>query len=137
VLHLGLGNPHSVVGVDAVSEVDLAALGRQVPGTNLEIVEPGPGPSDITMRVHERGAGITEACGTGACASAHAARSWGLVPAAAPEIVVHMDGGSAKVRLDEPATGRATLIGPTVLIASITIHVDDSVATDSGQATTA
>lgn len=137
VVHLGLGNPHSVVGVDDVAEVDLEALGRKVPGTNLEIIEPGPGPHEIRMRVHERGAGITEACGTGACASAHAARSWGLVPAAAAEIVVHMDGGSAKVRLDEPAAGRATLIGPTVLIAAITIHLDDSVATDTGQATTA
>jgi diaminopimelate epimerase len=60
---------------------------------NLEIVEPGDEPHAITMRVHERGAGITEACGTGACASAWAARAWGLVPAGAAEIVVHMDGG--------------------------------------------
>ena len=144
VLHLGLGNPHSVVGVDDVAEVDLEALGRKVPGTNLEIIEPGPGVAEIRMRVHERGAGITEACGTGACASAHAARQWGLVPAASPEIVVHMDGGSAKVRLDEPAAGRATLIGPTVLIATVTITItpsdpagDTPVATDTGQASTA
>ena len=44
-----------------------------VPEINLEIVEPGPSRTPITMRVHERGAGITEACGTGACASAWAA----------------------------------------------------------------
>ena len=43
-----------------------STLGRQVPDVNLEIVEPGPEPDAITMRVHERGAGITEACGTGA-----------------------------------------------------------------------
>jgi diaminopimelate epimerase len=123
VVHLGLGNPHSVVGVDAVDEVDLESLGRKVPGTNLEIVEPGEHPDEIRMRVHERGAGITEACGTGACASAHAARSWGLVPAGTREITVHMDGGSAKVRLDHPAAGRATLVGPTVLVASITVDL--------------
>ena len=35
------------------------------PQVNLEIVEPGPEATAITMRVHERGAGITEACGTG------------------------------------------------------------------------
>jgi diaminopimelate epimerase len=124
VMHLSTGNPHTVVGVDDVAAVDLAHLGRQVPGTNLEIVEPGSEPHVIRMRVHERGAGITEACGTGACASAHAARTWGLVPASATEIVVQMDGGRAKVRLDDPAPGRATLVGPSVLIASIEIELD-------------
>ena len=55
------------------------------------------------MRVHERGAGITEACGTGAVAAAWAASRWGLVDAGTAELVVHMDGGSAKVSLDHPA----------------------------------
>ena len=77
VAHLGLGNPHTVVGVDDVAAVDLLALGRHVPDVNLEIVEPGPEPDAITMRVHERGAGITEACGTGACAAAWAAGAVG------------------------------------------------------------
>jgi diaminopimelate epimerase len=125
VLHLSTGNPHTIVGVDAVDAVDLRHLGEQVPSTNLEIVEPGDEPNVIRMRVHERGAGITEACGTGACASAFAARAWGLVPASAAEIVVQMDGGRAKVRLDEPAPGRATLVGPSVLIANIEIELDD------------
>jgi diaminopimelate epimerase len=125
VLHLSTGNPHTVVGVDDVSVVDLRQLGEQVPGTNLEIVEPGEEPNVIRMRVHERGAGITEACGTGACASAFASRAWGLVPASADEIVVQMDGGCAKVRLDEPAPGRATLIGPSVLIAAIEVELDE------------
>ncbi len=60
--------------------VDLGHLGGKVPHVNLEIVEPGPESNAITMRVHERGAGITEACGTGACAAAFAGRSWGLRP---------------------------------------------------------
>ena len=133
VLHLSTGNPHTVVGVDDVTAVDLLHLGRQVPGTNLEIVEPGPEPHVIRMRVHERGAGITEACGTGACASAYAARTWGLVPASASEIVVQMDGGRAKVRLDEPAPGRATLVGPSVLIATIEVELDDVGPHDTSQ----
>jgi diaminopimelate epimerase len=124
VLHLGLGNPHSVVGVDDVTVVDLVALGSKVPQVNLEIVEPGPGTDAVTMRVHERGAGITEACGTGACASAYAAVSWGLVPASVPEIVVHMDGGSARVALDTPEAGHVTLTGPATLVATITVAVD-------------
>ena len=72
------------------------------------------------MRVHERGAGITMACGTGACAAAEAAVAWGLVPATTPEVVVHMDGGDAKVRVDS-ATRTVTLIGPAVFIASISV----------------
>ncbi len=126
VAHLSLGNPHTVVGVDEVAVVDLLGLGRHVPGTNLEIIEPGPEADAITMRVHERGAGITEACGTGACASAWAAASWGLVPAHVTEITVHMDGGRAKVRLHEPAEGHVTLVGPTVLIGSVVVDIDES-----------
>jgi diaminopimelate epimerase len=126
VAHLSVGNPHTVVGVDDVRAVDLLTLGRAVPGTNLEIVEPGPEPDAITMRVHERGAGLTEACGTGACASAWAAAAWGLVPSAAAEILVHMDGGSAKVRLHDPVPGQVTLVGPAVFVAAITVELDQS-----------
>lgn len=125
VRHLSLGNPHAVVGVDEVGAVDLLTLGRMVPYVNLEIVEPGPELHAITMRVHERGAGITEACGTGACASAWAASAWGLVPASVEEIVVHMDGGDAKVRLHHPLPGRVTLIGPAQYVATILVDIDE------------
>ncbi len=127
VLHLSVGNPHSVVCVDDVSVVDLLALGRRVPAVNLEIIEPGPEPHGITMRVHERGAGITEACGTGACAGAWAAQAWGLVSAAAEEIVVHMAGGDAKVRLHHPSPGRVTLVGPAQYVATVTIDAGEHV----------
>ncbi len=123
VAHLTMGNPHSVVGVDEVGAVDLADLGGKVPHVNLEIVEPGPETNAITMRVHERGAGITEACGTGACASAFAARSWGLVSAGEPEVVVHMDGGSATVEFDDATPPNAILTGPATLIASIGVEI--------------
>ncbi|HSP29289.1 MAG TPA: diaminopimelate epimerase, partial [Ilumatobacteraceae bacterium] len=123
VAHLSLGNPHSVVGVDEVAAVDLAHLGSQVPHVNLEIVEPGPEANAITMRVHERGAGITEACGTGACAAAYAARSWGLVARSASEVVVHMDGGTATVSFSEDAPERAVLTGPATYVATIEVVV--------------
>jgi diaminopimelate epimerase len=125
VRHLSLGNPHSVVAVDSVAEVDLRTLGSIVPHVNLEIVEPGPERHGITMRVHERGAGITEACGTGASASAWAAVEWGLATSRDGEIVVHMEGGDAKVRLDHPEHGRVTLIGPTEFIATATVPWGD------------
>ena len=122
VRHLSLGNPHSVVGVDDVGDVDLGALGALVPEVNLEIVAPGPEPDAITMRVHERGAGITEACGTGACAAATAAVAWGLVPSSSVDVLVHMDGGDARVRVDATA-GTATLIGPATFVASISVQM--------------
>jgi diaminopimelate epimerase len=121
VVHLSLGNPHSVVGVDEVGVVDLLALGTQVPHINLEIIEPGPGPDAITMRVHERGAGITQACGTGACAAAYAARSWGLV--ARGDVVVHMDGGTATVSFALEQPERAVLTGPATYVATIEVPV--------------
>jgi diaminopimelate epimerase len=123
VMHLGLGNPHAVVGVEDVAVVDLATLGAKVPSVNLEIVEPGPESNAVTMRVHERGAGITQACGTGACASAFAALQWGIVPASSPEIVVHMDGGDATVRVGSPHGGEAdvVLVGPATFVAEIEV----------------
>lgn len=120
VVHLSLGNPHTVVGVDDVAAVDLEALGRRLHDVNLEIIEPGPEPHAITMRVHERGVGLTEACGSGACAAAVAARRWGLVPASAATILVHMPGGSAHV---DEIDGVVTLTGPTAFIAEATIEV--------------
>lgn len=120
VAHLSLGNPHAVVGVDDVAEVDLASLGALVPEVNLEVISPGPEPDAITMRVHERGVGITEACGTGACAAATAAVSWGLVARSTTEVTVHMDGGDARVAVDLDH-GTAVLIGPATFVASITV----------------
>jgi diaminopimelate epimerase len=123
VAHLSLGNPHSVVGVDEVAVVDLEALGAKVPDVNLEIVEPGERQDEIRLRVHERGAGITEACGTGACAAAHAAARWGLATPSDGKLVVHMDGGSATVELDRPDVGDVTLTGPATYVATIEIDL--------------
>jgi diaminopimelate epimerase len=123
VSHLSVGNPHAVVAVDDVTIVDLLSLGAIVPDINLELIELGPEPHAITMRVHERGAGITQACGTGACAGAWAAAEWGLVSEGLEEITVHMDGGDAKVRLHQPHDGHVTLVGPAVFVGSITIHI--------------
>ena len=126
VVHLSLGNPHSVVGVEDVAAVDLLALGLKIPQVNLEVVEPGRRQDAIRMRVHERGAGITEACGTGACAAAFAAARWGLATPREGKLVVEMDGGSATVTLDSPAPGRVTLTGPATYIGTVEITVEDT-----------
>ena len=120
VVHVSVGNPHTVVGVDDVDSVEIGQLGRQVPQVNLEIIAPGPGRNAITMRVHERGAGITQACGTGACASAWAALRWGIVSSTTErvEVTVHMLGGDAVVTLNAPEAGRVALTGPAQYVDS-------------------
>jgi diaminopimelate epimerase len=119
---LSLGNPHSVVAVDDVRAVSLEELGGKVPHVNLEIVEAGPEDDAVTMRVHERGAGVTLACGSGACAAAYAAKRWGFVHPTTSEVVVHMDGGDVRVRIDD-GTRIATLVGPSTFIATAAVNV--------------
>jgi diaminopimelate epimerase len=95
-----------------------------VPQINLEVVEPGPEPHAVTMRVHERGAGITQACGTGATATAWAALRWGLAtPTADHEILVHQPGGDATVRLTGDGDRHATLSGDTVFVGTVSLVV--------------
>jgi len=123
VMHVSVGNPHTVMGVEDVAEVDILQLGRMIPQVNLEVIAPGPETNAITMRVHERGAGITQACGTGACAGAWAAVCWGLVPQATErcEVLVHMPGGDAVVTLNAPSLGRVQLTGPTTFVGTFEV----------------
>ena len=71
-----MGNPHAVVFMDGVKEMDLKEIGpafeshERFPGrTNTEFVQVVD-ESHVIMRVWERGSGETLACGTGACAVA-------------------------------------------------------------------
>ena len=68
-----------------------AAIDASPGGINVEVVAAGPGADELTMRVYERGVGITEACGTGACAAAAAAAR---------------AGGSSATRVDGAHAGR-------------------------------
>lgn len=115
-----LGNPHLVVLVDDPMSVDVATIGAQQEasydaGMNVHFVAPTVGEADaITMQVWERGAGITEACGTGATAVARAAHDWGLV---GEHVTVHMPGGDVQVVVGDPMILR----GPSVFIAGIVV----------------
>ena len=111
-----MGNPHLVVAVDDPADVDLATDGpwfeqRFPDGVNVEFIALTE-PDTLDLRVWERGAGITEACGTGACAAVHLAHGWGLV---GDRVRVDMPGGSAEVQLGDTIT----LIGPSTHIATI------------------
>jgi diaminopimelate epimerase len=71
---VSMGNPHAVVFVEDLDRVDLAAVGPVLEHAaefpqriNAHFVYVDS-PAHVTMRTWERGSGITEACGTGACA---------------------------------------------------------------------
>ncbi len=118
-----MGNPHLVVVVDDPAAIDLATEGAwieaQFPGgVNVEYIAVSDDRSTIELRVWERGAGITEACGSGACAAAHLTHGWGLTGA---HVRVAMPGGTADVELDDTT---ATLIGPSVLVADVDVDAD-------------
>jgi diaminopimelate epimerase len=97
-----IGNPHLVLHVpELVSDDDLTVRGQRandfVPGgINVELVTPGPRAGELVMQVYERGVGVTEACGTGACAVAAAAEHWGL---AGRSIRVRQPGGPVDIVL--------------------------------------
>jgi diaminopimelate epimerase len=127
-----IGNPHLVIQVDDPDAIDLATEGPWLEsqfagGVNVEFITAAPDRSGLALRVWERGAGITEACGSGACAAAYAAYRWGLVDR---RVRVSMPGGDAEVILDVGDRTRATLIGPSVLVADVTV----SEATDRVEA---
>ena len=76
---VSMGNPHCIIFTDEVEELDLQALGRPIEihplfprKTNVEFVKVIDR-NTLRMRVWERGAGITLACGTGTCATVVAA----------------------------------------------------------------
>jgi len=126
-----LGNPHLVVLVADLAGVDLVGTGswleEQFPaGVNVEFICPATEPDTLDLLVWERGAGVTEACGTGATAAAHLAHRWGLV---GKEVHIVMPGGSAEVVLpdDDAGDGEPVLIGPAQHVASIEIDVDAEV----------
>lgn len=109
---VNVGNPHAVFFVDDASAVDLADAGPRIENdplfperTNVEVVAV-EAPDRLRMRVWERGAGITEACGSGACAALVAASR---LKRAGREATVVLDGGELGVAwLDD---GRLRLTG--------------------------
>ena len=116
-----MGNPHLVVLVDDPAAIDLSTEGAWLEqqfadGVNVEYVHVAPDRASMTLRVWERGAGVTQACGTGACAAARSAQQWGLID---DRVQVRMPGGDAEVVLGPDDA--VTLIGPAVFIAEVVL----------------
>jgi len=118
--HVDMGNPHIVLFGAEPDDVTVSMQGPRwersiVGGVNVEFVWPGPGTDELTLRVWERGAGETLACGTGACAVVAAAYAHGEV---GPRVRVHNRGGPLDVELGEPGI---TLAGPTQKVGDVTV----------------
>lgn len=93
---VSMGNPHCVIFVKDLDKLEFEILGPAVEKhhlfprkTNVEFVRVD-NPMEITLKVWERGAGPTLACGTGACASVTAAVLEGRTER---KVTVHLPGG--------------------------------------------
>ncbi|WP_255834825.1 diaminopimelate epimerase [Kordiimonas sp. SCSIO 12603] len=113
---VNMGNPHAIFFVDNAENEHIEVIGPQAELNELfpERVNASIASVDngiIRLRVWERGAGITEACGTAACASVVAATRKGLIDRKA---TVRLDGGDLEVEWLEDGTvqmtGAATLV---------------------------
>ena len=111
---VSMGNPHAVIFVDDAEHFPLAELGAQFENhelfprkINTEFVEVKDR-SHARMRVWERGAGITLACGTGTCATLTAGVLTGVLDRAAD---IEVDGGV--IHVEWRAAGHIFMTGPT------------------------
>ena len=115
---VSMGNPHAVIFVDDIEKIQLEKWGsilevdKQFPDRcNIEFAQvipaAGAAPTQIRMRVWERGCGVTMACGTGSCATLVAAQRTGRVGVEADVI---LDGGVLHIKHEEG--GPVLMTGP-------------------------
>tara|TARA_B100000959_G_scaffold43848_2_gene44167 strand:+ start:460 stop:1299 length:840 start_codon:yes stop_codon:yes gene_type:complete len=111
---VSMGNPHAIAFIEEdVDNFPLELIGPKIENhdifpnkVNFEIVN-ALSPSELKVRVWERGSGITMACGSGACAVAVAARLKGIT---LDDVNLKLPGGDLKVRWD--GVGEVELEGP-------------------------
>jgi diaminopimelate epimerase len=122
-----VGNPHLVLIGAGVAEVDIAHRGPELQaafpdGVNVEWIEPARDADGefLRLRVWERGAGETLACGTGSVAAAAVARQAGVLTGSGP-IRVHNPGGMLEVTLGRGDLDPSVLAGPVRKVADITL----------------
>jgi diaminopimelate epimerase len=126
---LSVGNPHAVFLVPDPAAVALSELGPRIAvdpifpeGANVGIAAL-TGPDRLRLRVWERGAGLTRACGTGAAAAAVAAARKGLT---GRRVRVAQDGGTLTIEWRED--GRVLMTGPAAISFTGEIELTDYAA---------
>ncbi len=122
---MNVGNPHAVVFVENLSDVDVKKQGRALEihsrfpeKTNVEFIQVMDHQT-LKMKVWERGAGMTLACGTGACAALTAAHLTGRTGNRATVI---LDGGDLSIFWDKK-TNHLFKTGPARLVFEGVIRV--------------
>ncbi|HWL09513.1 MAG TPA: diaminopimelate epimerase [Planctomicrobium sp.] len=110
---VSMGNPHCVTFVDEITDEWVLGIGPQIEKhpafprrVNVEFIKV-ISPTEIQMRVWERGSGETQACGTGACASAVAGVLNGLTER---KVLCHLPGGD--LTLEWAESGDVYMTGP-------------------------
>lgn len=112
---VSVGNPHAVIKVDDVSIAPVNRLGKQIEAHELfpEMVNVGfaqvVSPSKIKLRVYERVAAETLACGTGACAAMAVLKRWQEV---ADIVTVSLPGGDLLVEWTGDINSPIMMTGP-------------------------
>ena len=121
---VSMGNPHFVIFVDDIKSVDLSGEGPALENLplfpqkcNIEFAQLLSDGS-LRTRVWERGTGITMACGTGACATAVAAKLCGLNDG---HSTIKMDGGTLSIEWSE--NGHIFMTGPATTVFEGTIKL--------------
>ena len=123
---VSMGNPHAVIELNTFDDVNLISIGKALQDSLmfpesvnvnfLKIIDS----QNLTLKVYERGAGMTLACGSGACASAVIAmeNEWAEGP-----LNISMDGGILKV--NKKLNGNIELIGPAKFVFDGEINFND------------
>jgi diaminopimelate epimerase len=116
---VSMGNPHGVIFVKNINEAPVTTLGPKIEklplfpeGINVEFIEVAS-ETEIHFRVWERGSGVTQACGTGACAAVVASALHGKVKKD-ENITVHLLGGDLIINWREE--GNVLMTGPAETI---------------------
>lgn len=115
---VSMGNPHFVI-FQKMADMEVQELGPVVHAhpmfpkkTNVEFVQSRENRLDVT--VYERGAGWTQACGTGACATAVAAGLQGIVPLG-KNVIVRLPGGDLTINVKKDLS-MVRMTGPAVRV---------------------
>ena len=126
---VSMGNPHAVQLVDDVDAAPVAELGplienhvrfpQRVNAGFMQIVNRG----EVKLRVYERGAGETLACGTGACAAVVAGIGWELLD---QKVDVQTRGGLLTIEWSGKAEDAVRMTGPAELVFEGQIEIPDS-----------
>ncbi|MGE0482853.1 MAG: diaminopimelate epimerase [Gammaproteobacteria bacterium] len=123
---VSMGNPHAVIAVADTEQADVAGIGAALQSSALFPASVNVGFLEVTardrvrLRVFERGAGETLACGTGACAAVAIGRRWHLLDA---RVTVVLRGGELTIEWAGGATDALWMTGPATFVFEGTIEL--------------